>query len=119
MSSNEEPKEEDEVTAEESAEFRDTLKSLETTMKLHMTTLSAKRGLAPLDGGGGPGVVGLNAPVPPPRSLSRLRREGSKVNGVLMPSRKDKVRTELFIRWSIFLNQLWTRYNYDCILIPD
>lgn len=96
-------KESEQLTAEESAEFSDTLKSLETTMKLHMSVLSVQRGVG---AGGGlkgdptaavtafsvPAVTGgLAAPAPPPRSLSRLRRESTRVNGVSMPNRTDKV----------------------------
>lgn len=96
---------ESELTAEESAEFSDTLKSLETTMKLHMSVLSVKRGLGAGGGVGGTAAAddpssvaavtapagGLMAPAPPPRSLSRLRRESTRVNGVSMPNRTDKV----------------------------
>lgn len=79
-----------ELTPEESAEFSDTLKSLETTMRKHMSALAVTKTGAP-SAGAAAGALLATPGSAVPRSLSRLRREGTKLNGVAMPTRSDKV----------------------------
>jgi len=86
-----------EETTTPSDEFADQLKSLESTMKKHLITMSVVSpsgtgtGTGENEGFGEGNNNKLAAPAPPLRSLSRLRREGTRINGPRMPNRKDKV----------------------------